>query len=153
MKKALIVIDYQKEFIDQSSDYFVGDVSKKIENLNKLIKKYRDENVPIIFTAHIDKEGEDEFKQGSEGAEIINDLDFQKDKDILIIKNQISPFFETELEAKLKELRVEEVEVTGFLTNLCVRSFVSDAYDRGYAIKVIEDTCAALDQETHDFYD
>ena len=151
MANALVIIDYQKEFINSDSGYFVGDVNEKIEKLNKLIKSFRDQNFPIIFTAHIDPESEDEFKEGTESVEIIEDLDFQKDKDILITKNKISPFFKTELETKLKELGVEEVVVTGFLTNLCVRSFIADAYDRGYSIKVVEDTCAALDQETHDF--
>jgi len=74
-----------------------------------------------------------------------------KKKDILIKKNKISPFFKTQLESKLKELKADKLVVTGILTNLCVRSLVSDAYDRDYEIKVITDTCVAFDEETHNF--
>ena len=41
--------------------------------------------------------------------------------------------------------------VGGILTNLCVRSLVSDAYDRGFAITIVEDCCTAFDETTHNF--
>jgi nicotinamidase-related amidase len=37
------------------------------------------------------------------------------------------------------------------LTNLCVRSFIQDAYDRDFKITVIKDCCVAHTQEIQDF--
>lgn len=149
--KTLIVIDYQKEYTDKNSEYYVGDVSDKIGKLNKLIKNCRDKNILIIFVIHEELGSEDAFKSGSKNVEIMDGVDFKKEQDILIKKNKISAFYKTSLEEKLKDLGVNELIVTGILTNLCVRSCVSDAYDRDFKITVITDTCAALSEEIHNF--
>jgi len=129
----------------------VGDISEKIKKLNLLIKHCRTKNIPIIFTTHIETDSEKEFKQGTKNVELIDEINFNKEKDFLIKKNKISPFYNTELEKKLKELGITELVVTGILINLCVRSLVSDAYDMDYEIKIITDTCVAFDEETHNF--
>lgn len=41
--------------------------------------------------------------------------------------------------------------VAGILTNLWVRSFIHDAYDRDSQITVIKDCCVAFDKDTQDF--
>jgi nicotinamidase-related amidase len=151
MTKALIIVDYENEWIDKSSEYYVGDISKKLTKLNKLIKFCREKNIPIIFTTHIEPDSKTAFAEGTKRVEIIEKLDFQPKKDILIKKNKISPFFKTRLEQILRKLNVEELIITGILTNLCVRSCVSDAYDRGYRITVIKDTCVAFSDEIQKF--
>ena len=78
-------------------------------------------------------------------------MTFDQKKDILIKKNKISPFFKTELDEKLKKLNADELIITGILTNLCVRSCISDAYDRDYKITVITDTCVAFSNDIQEF--
>ncbi len=151
MSQALIIVDYENEWVDRNSEYFVGNISDKIVSLNKLIKFCRGKKIPIFFTTHIEKDSEKEFKEGTKNVEIISDINFDKNKDILIKKSKISPFYKTELEQKLQKLKVKELIITGILTNLCVRSLASDAYDREYSVKIITDTCAAFDEETHNF--
>lgn len=151
MGKALILVDYENEWIDSKSDYFVGDISGKIARLNKLIWFCRKKNIPIIFTTHIEPGSVDAFAAGTNKVKIIKGIDFQEGKDTLIKKHKISPFFKTNLEKKLKALKASELIITGILTNLCVRSLVSDAYDRGYKITVIKDACTALSDKAHEF--
>lgn len=150
MTKTLIVIDYQKEWTQKDSEYCVGDISSEIKSLNELISFCRKKGIPIIFTTHIEPHSEKAFAKGTENTEIIDDVDYQE-TDILIKKNKISPFFKTELETKLKALKSDELIITGILTNLCVRSCVSDAYDRDYKITVITDTCVTFSDDIHDF--
>ena len=146
--KALILVDFEKEWTDKSSDYFVGDVSELIEKTNKLIDFCRKNNYKIIFTAHIEKDSDEAFAENSENVEIINEINKQ-DSDVLIKKNKISPFFKTDLDKHLKE--IEEIVICGILTNLCVRSLTQDAYDRDFKITIIKDCCRAFDEETHNF--
>jgi len=146
--KALILVDFEKEWTDKSSDYFVGDIYDLIKKTNKLIDFCRKNNYKIIFTTHIEKNSGGEFAENSENIEIIDEINKQ-DSDVLIKKNKISPFFKTDLEKHLEG--IDEIVICGILTNLCVRSLVQDAYDRDFKITIIKDCCRAFDEETHNF--
>lgn len=146
--KALILVDFEKEWIDKNSDYFIGDLSELISKTNKLIDYCRKNNYKIIFTTHIEKDSDEAFAPNSENVKIINEIN-KKDSDILIQKNKISPFFKTNLGEHLKG--IDEIIICGILTNLCVRSLAQDAYDRDFKITIIKDCCQAFDKETHNF--
>jgi len=147
-KKALILVDFEKEWINKDSDYFVGDISDLIKRTNTLIDFCRGLDYKIIFTTHVEEDSENEFAPNSENVEIIGEL-HKKDSDTLITKNKISPFFKTNLEQELND--INEIVVCGILTNLCVRSVVQDAYDRDFDITVIKDCCVSFDDETQEF--
>jgi len=146
--KALILVDFEKEWTDKSSDYFVGDISDVVEKTNKLIDFCRKNNYKIIFTTHIEKDSDEAFAENSENVEIIDEINKQG-SDVLIKKNKISPFFKTDLDKHLEG--IDEIVIAGILTNLCVRSLAQDAYDRDFKITIIKDCCRAFDVETHEF--
>lgn len=146
--KALILVDFEKEWTDKSSDYFVGNISELIEKTNKLIDFCRKNNYKIIFTTHVEKDSDEAFAPNSENVEIIDEIKKQ-DSDLLIKKNKISPFYQTDLDKHLEG--IDEIVICGILTNLCVRSLAQDAYDRDFEIKIIKDCCRAFDEETHIF--
>ena len=146
--KALIIVDFEKEWTDKSSDYFVGDISDLIGRTNKLIDFCRKNDYKIIFTTHIEKDSDEAFAENSENVEIIDEVNKQ-DYDVLIKKNKISPFFKTDLDKHLEG--IDEIVIAGILTNLCVRSLAQDAYYRDFKITIIKDCCRAFDVETHEF--
>jgi nicotinamidase-related amidase len=148
MKKALILVDFENEWLDKHSDYFVGNISSVIRNTNRLIDSCRRKGYKIIFTTHVEKGSDSAFAPGSKNVKIIPQL-HKKPTDVLITKHKISPFYKTQLEKQLKG--VKRIVVAGILTNLCVRSLVQDAYDRDFDITVIKDCCVALDKKTQDF--
>ena len=145
---ALILVDFEKEWINQNSDYFVGDISNVLERTNKIINFCRRHDYKIIFITHIEKDSNGAFAENSENTKIIEELNKQ-DSDILIKKYKISPFFKTSLENELQN--INEIVVCGILSNLCVRSTIQDAYDRDFKIKVIKDCCVSFDEETQEF--
>lgn len=148
--KALLVIDWQKEYIDSSSDYFVNSsLENETKSLNSLIEKFRKENVLIIFVKHNETEGIN-FLHGSKNAELIDEVEVM-DTDVFIEKYQISSFYKTNLEEVLEKNNVDELYILGILTNLCVRGAISDAYDRGFDIKVIEDLCISFNSSIQKF--
>jgi nicotinamidase-related amidase len=146
--KALILVDFENEWIDKSSEFYLGDISETIDKTNQLIDFCRDNDYKIIFISHIEKGSKDSFEENSKNVEIIPQLN-KEDSDILVKKYKISPFYQTTLKTEL--LGINEIVVAGILTNLCVRSLVQDAYDRDFAITVVKDCCKAFDQETQDF--
>ena len=146
--KALIIVDWEKEWTDAKSDYFVGDLAKATKKINQLISFCRANDYKIIFVKHVERDSKDAFVENSRNVEFIDGLDFQK-SDNVITKYKISPFFETNLTAKLKGIK--KIVVAGILTNLCVRSTIHDAYDRDFEIVVIQDFCTAFNAKTHNF--
>lgn len=146
--KALILVDFEQEWLDKKSDYYVGDISVVLHKTNLLLDFCRKKKYKIIFTRHVEKSGAGAFAKNSPGVKIIPAL-HKKNTDTLITKHKISPFYQTSLEKELKG--IDEIVVAGILTNLCVRSVVQDAYDRDFEITVIKDCCVALNQKTQDF--
>lgn len=124
--KALVLIDLQNEWIDEDSDYYVGDIFALIEKTNELIEYCRREGYCIIFTRHIEPDMDEAFVEGSRNIEIIDGI-VRRDSDVLTSKHKISPFYQTNLEEHLEG--VEELVIHGLLTNLYVRSFAHDAYE------------------------
>lgn len=146
--KALILVDFENEWINKNSDYFVGEISELLKRTNRLIDYCRKSGYKIIFTTHIEKDSNAEFADGSRNVEIIKELHKQS-SDVLIKKNKISPFYKTNLEKELSNIK--KIVICGILTNLCVRSLAQDAYDRDFEITIIKDCCIAFDKETHEF--
>jgi nicotinamidase-related amidase len=146
--KALILVDFENEWMDPRSEYYVSDLSQVLDNTNRLIDHCRPLGYKIIFTTHIEKGSAGPFAGNTKNVEIISSM-HKKSPDMLIRKFKISPFYKTDLEKELKG--VDEIVVAGILTNLCVRSLVQDAYDREFDITIISDCCIAMDKKTHEF--
>lgn len=147
-EKVLILVDLENEWQDENSEYFVGDLYSLIKNTNQLIDYCREENYKMIFIRHVEKDSDGAFSEESKNTAIISEV-HKEENDLLITKYKISPFYQTNLEEEIKG--AEDVVVAGILTNLCVRSFVNDAYDRDIPVKIISDCCKAFDEETHNF--
>lgn len=69
--------------------------------------------------------------------------------DIDIVKHAVSPFIGTTLDAEIARLGVTHLFVSGISTTLAVSSAVREAHDRGLAVTLIEDACAAYDEAEH----
>ena len=70
-------------------------------------------------------------------------------REFALTHNRISAFYGTGLEPLLHHLGVRELYVCGVATHSVVESSVRDAADRGFAVTVIEDACAAADPQAH----
>ncbi|OIO45496.1 MAG: hypothetical protein AUJ28_04040 [Parcubacteria group bacterium CG1_02_37_51] len=146
--KTLIIVDFQKEWQDKDSDYFVGDLSKLLNKTNQLIDYCRQEKYQIIFIKHVEKGSTTAFVENFQNTELLTGLHFEN-TDIIVKKNKISAFYQTDLATYLTN--VNELVIGGLLTNLCVRSLAQDAYDRDFAITLITDCCQANSEEIHNF--
>ena len=142
---ALVLIDLQSEWTDKESEFYVGEIQEVIAKINYLIEYCRAREFKIIFTKHREIDSLDWFGPDSQ---LIPSLKVQED-DTVLIKNKISPFYNTSLDQEL--VGIKHVITCGILTNLCVRSFIQDAYDSDFHVTVIKDCCVAHTPEIQEF--
>ena len=58
---ALILIDYQTEWTNSESEYYVGDIQEVLAKVNYLIDHCRARGYKIIFTKHRETDSSDVF--------------------------------------------------------------------------------------------
>lgn len=145
-KTALILIDFQNAWTDDQSDYYVWNLKEFITKTNYLLNYARNMDYKIIFTRHLEEQWD--FAEHNINSHIMDWIE-KASTDIVINKHKISSFYKTDMEEELHW--IENVVVCGILTNLCVRSFVQDAYDRDYKIVLIKDCCVSFDKKIHEF--
>jgi nicotinamidase-related amidase len=149
--KALIIADMINDFVTGSLKCDRG--SKIIPNIKKLADFCRSRGIPVIYVNDQHLKGDKEFDlwvehamAGTRGGEVIPELG-AKEGDYVLSKRRYSGFFATGLDLLLRELGVDEIIITGLLTNLCVLHTAADAYFRSYKIAIPEDGVEALTQE------
>jgi nicotinamidase-related amidase len=69
----------------------------------------------------------------------------------VVNKGCVNPFVGTILQPRLAALGVTELYLGGVATNFVVESAARHAGDSGFDVTVLEDLCAAYDQQMHEF--
>ena len=156
-KRALLIIDMLNDFVLPGSPLEVPQARRIIPNIKRELNNARREGIPVIYLCDRHQADDPEFQvcpphavKETEGAEVVSELKPQPG-DYIIAKTTYSAFFETELDSLLRRLGVDELILTGVLTNICVLYTGADAYMRGYRVSVSEEQAAALDEEDHRF--
>jgi isochorismate hydrolase len=168
-KAALLVLDMQHYFLDPSSHAFTPSAPAIVPNINRLIDFAVKHNMAIIFTKHVNnsenagmmrKWWRDMVAEGSWEAEIIElgggeagkrGSPARDDSMVgkIIVKNQYDAFYNTDLEGYLKSKKIEQVIITGVLTNLCCETTARSAFVRGFEVLFPLDATAAYNKEFH----
>lgn len=156
-RKGIIVIDMLNDFVHPDGALYVPGSERLIEPLVKRLAEARAEGEAIIYACDRHRPDDLEFAiygvhavLGSVGAEVIPELTPQP-SDWLVAKRRYSAFFATELLLSLRELHVEELEIAGVVTNICVYFTAADARNLAYPVTVRAAQVAGLDQRTHEF--
>lgn len=134
-RKALLVIDMQKGSFTSKTPRF--DTDRIVERINSLSKVFRDSNFPVIFIQH-DGTKMNEFRPNTNEWELLDDLS-PKSTDVFIDKYANDVFYNSQLETKLIELKINELYITGCATDFCVESTIQSALTKDYNIIVVKD--------------
>jgi nicotinamidase-related amidase len=153
MREAVLVIDMLNDFVNGKLK--CDRAQPIIPKIAKLNQAARQNGVEVIYLndAHLrpdselKKWGEHAIK-GTPGAKVIEELKPKK-TDYALEKRTYSGFFETGLEPLLKDLKVEQVYITGLHTHMCARHTAADAFFRGYKIVAVEDGLQAFTEKDH----
>jgi nicotinamidase-related amidase len=87
--------------------------------------------------------------RGEPGHDIVEAL-YPIDGEPVIDKPGKGAFYQTDLEAMLRNCAIENLLVCGVTTEVCVNTTVREANDRGYRCIVLGDCCASYFPEFHE---
>jgi len=169
---ALLVIDMQNGYCTPGGSYekYGGNIGADlnayrqiIPNIARLVTTSRELNIPIFYTQQVREEsGIDLFTRlhrivperraeflripacvrGTWDAEIIDELQ-PTDNDHIVIKRRDSAFQDTELDLWLRSIYVDTIICTGVDTAICVENTLTDAFNIGYDVILVEDATAS----------
>ena len=165
MKSAFIIVDLQNDFCPGGSLAVVGG-DQVVEPINRYLDHCRESHIPVFYTrdwhptdhcsfkiqgglwpSHCvaDSPGADFHKELKivHPAEIISKAD-KKDEDVY------SGFEGTELDDKLKSLKVEHLVIAGLATDYCVKETVLDALKNGFRVTILKEGIRAVNVNPED---
>jgi ureidoacrylate peracid hydrolase len=156
---ALLVVDMQRFFLEPSSPTFTVGGPPIIPNISALIKKFRDAHRPVIYTCHVHQaDGADAgiMKWWWAGMCIEGTSESLVHDDIaplpgekIVYKHRYSAFYNTDLETVLRGLKIEDLVITGIMSNMCCESTARDAYFRDYRVFFPADATGSVTEEMH----
>ena len=150
-KQALIVIDIQNDYFPEGK-YPLHQPEAVMEKNRTAMALAAQKQIPIIHVQHLlaPEFGEGLFfYEGTSGAEIHKDI-MAAAPDAPVIEKRFADCFEqTNLEALLQELGIEEIVLTGMMTHNCVIHTALSPAAAKYSPKVIEECTTSIDPITH----
>jgi len=153
MAKALLVIDMLNDFVLPGAPLEVPRTREILPRLTQRLAAARQAGITVIYVCDAHRPDDREFVRmgwpphavaGTPGAEVVAELAPQAGE-ALVVKQTYSGFYGTNLEALLQELGVEELILTGCVTNICILYTAADAVMRGFRVQVPVDSVADLD--------
>lgn len=156
-KKALLIIDMLNDFAHPQGVLYSPSVREIIPKLETILKSAREKGWLVVYLCDAHRPDDKEFEtfpphclDNSWGGEIVEELR-PRDGDYLVKKRRYSGFFGTDLDLLLREKGIEELHLTGCLTDICVLFTCADAYFRGYKLYVSRSATAALTPTDHEY--
>ena len=165
-RTCLLLVDVQNYTwnpdIARTQPYFDAQVREVVlPNLGRLIGAFREAGGEVMYTVieSLTKDGRDrslDYKicnffvaRGSWEARVLDAVAPGEDE-IVLPKTSSGVFNSTNIEYLLRNIGIDTLVVTGFLTDQCVDMAVRDAADRGFYPVCIADACATHSQARHD---
>lgn len=164
-RTCLLLIDTQNYVwnprVAESIPYFDTEIRKTVlPNLQRLLTSFRSAGAEVMYTVmeNMTDDGRDrslDYKlsqffiaKGSWDAKVLDQLAPGKD-DIVLPKTSSGVFNSTNIEYLLRNIGIDTLVVTGFLTDQCVDHTVRDAADRGFYPVCVADACATHTEMRH----
>ncbi|OLS33277.1 MAG: Isochorismatase [Candidatus Heimdallarchaeota archaeon AB_125] len=155
-KAALLVLDMQNFFLDESKHAYVPSAKTITEDISKLVDFFQKNERPVIFTKHLDTQKPDEMmtrwwkdsiEDGTPEAEISNLLNTEGSE--IIKKSRYSAFEKTNLEELLHNKGVKQIIITGIMSHLCCETTARDAFMKDFEVIYIVDATATYTEKLH----
>jgi nicotinamidase-related amidase len=167
VRPALVLVDLQNDNVHPDGAFASSGAPAHaaaqglVEHVGELLSWARDRGLPVIhnhIVAYPGRDfggnnapifqmiGPDSLKLGSWGGEPLEGLE-PLDGEPLLLRNRMSAFNGSGLDALLRNLGVESVVVAGVWTNMAVEHTVRDAADHGYRAVLVTDATSSINEE------
>ena len=152
---ALLLIDLQQHFRAESPHCFDANFMRSIQDLREIANQLE---IPVlhIFTRYNRNKSNWPRAwrdlnsiwclEGSAGALPVPGAEPIGNEPVLF-KTRYSGFYETELDAILRNLGVTTLLLAGYSTDVCVRFTTVDAYNLGYRLIIVKDCVRAMRED------
>ncbi len=164
-RTCLLLIDTQNYVwnpkVADAEPYFDEQLRTKVlPNLGRLLAAFREVGGEVIYTVmeNLTEDGRDrslDYKlskffiaKGSWEAQVL-DAVIPVGDEIVLPKTSSGLFNSTNIEYLLRNIGIDTLVVTGFLTDQCVDHTIRDAADRGFYPVCISDACATHSENRH----
>ena len=157
---ALVLIDLQKGIAGrQTAPHAAADV---IARAGRLADRFRERKSPVVLVrVTYSPDGADRLSQPVDAApwsgtappdfsELVPSLG-PRDGDLVVTKRNWGAFYGTDLDLHLRRRGVRTIVLGGIATNFGVESTARDAWERNYALVLVEDAMSGMTAEAHRF--
>ncbi len=150
-KTALIIVDMQNDFVKEGGNLLVPSAKETVSRIKKLISFARRKKIIVCYTQDTHFKDDKEWKiwpkhceKDSWGWEIIKELKPNKNE-LVFQKNRYDGFYGTTLNHYLSNVwKIENIILTGTVSNICVAQTAASAGLRWYNIVIPADSISAL---------
>lgn len=149
-RTALLMIDLE--------EYFRGLISPILENLKDVIREAGQAGIPVFFTRHRHRRGQDPgmlgkwwtdlIWEGTQGARLLPEIENISEAHV-IEKDRYSAFHRTDLEERLRRLGITDLVIGGVMTNLCCETTAREAFVRDYRVFFLADGTSTVSHDLH----
>ena len=155
-RSALLILDMQRYFLEANSHAYIPSAKTIFPRLNALQEAYATSGLPIVWTRHLNTPADagsmsrrwrDLIERENPLSEIHPALD--SSSGIIIEKTQYDAFYETNLEAYLRERDVEQILISGVMTHLCCETTTRSAFVHGFDVFFLIDGTATYNEDFH----
>lgn len=168
MKKALINIDYTRDFVADDGALTCGVPGQAIEHhIVEITNNFIQNGDFVVFAIDMHKEGDvlhPETKlfpphnlAGTDGRKLYGALEevYQANKNkehvYWMDKTRYSAFVGTDLDIQLRARAITELHLVGVCTDICVLHTAVDAYNKGFQVVIHEKGVASFDPQGHEW--
>lgn len=154
-RTALLVVDMQNSYFEFAE--LEEQREAVTEKVNELIRAARDGGGPILlirtqherdrstWTVNMHDDDQGFAFPGTEQSQYVAGLDTEGGTGMT--KTRDSAFFDTDLAARLRNLRVEHLVICGISTHTCVAQTAMDAFAHDFRVAVARDAVASENAE------
>ncbi len=145
MKRALLVIDVQREYFDGALP--ISYPHGHLETITKVMDAAAATQMPTAVIRHHQTDPESPiFRLHSEMWQLHTEVE-QRPRDTLIDKTLPGSFTQTPLDDWLKEVGADTVCISGYMTHMCCDTTARQAFHRGYHVEFLSDATGTLPVE------
>lgn len=143
MKRALIVIDVQNEYVTGNLPIDFPELGVSLPNIARAMDAASAASIPVVVVQQVAPVSSPIFAEGSEGWKL-HELVASRARDHLVEKKLPSCFTDTDLSEWLDERGIDTVAIVGYMTQNCDESTARDAVHRGLLVEFLSDATGTL---------
>lgn len=149
-RTALLVIDAQQEYFAPLGRLVLPDGPSAVARVGTLLAWARARTLPVVHIVHESRRpNPTTFAPGSP-ALAIHPAAAPVTGEPIVTKHLPGAFTRTDLETRLRDLGVEQIIVSGFMTQMCCDTTAREAAHRGFRVLMAGDAMAAMSVQTPD---